>query len=278
MSCGAENEANTILTTLLQGEDVTLPDIDYNGDQFNIPAEILAGLKASLSKLTNADLTTEAIDGTGTFDIMMRAMKAHLHEEYSKNRITGQEYTKVYIAGVETAMGQGIQFLLQRDLVFWQAQQAQLAALTARLAFETAKMQLATAKFEALNAKSTYGLTKMKISSESMAYCSAKYQLENTFPQQLLLLKEQTEAQRAQTLNTRSDGAAIAGLLGKQKDLYTQQITSYQRDAEVKAAKIFSDAWIVMKGIDEGLTPPDNFNNASLNSILADIKTNNNIG
>ena len=139
-------------------------------------------------------------------------------------------------------------------------------------------MQLATAKFEALNAKSTYGLTKMKISSESMAYCSAKYQLENTFPQQLLLLKEQTEAQRAQTLNNRSDGAAIAGLLGKQKDLYTQQITSYQRDAEVKAAKIFSDAWIVMKGIDEGLVPPDNFANASLNAILADLKTNNNIG
>jgi len=277
MSCGAETEANALLTSLLAGEDVSLPNIDFNGDGFQIPGDILTALKRKLNPVSNSDLTTETIDGTGVFDVMMRAMRTHLQEEFKGNRITGSEYAKVYISGVQVAMGQSVQFLLQRDLTFWQAQQAQLAALTAQLTFETAKMQLATAKFEALTSKSSYGLTKMKISSESMAYCTAKYQLDNVLPQSLKLMIEQTEAQRAQTSDTRTDGANINGLLGKQKDLYNQQITSYQRDAEIKAAKLFTDAWITMKTIDEGLEPPVAFANASLNDILIKIKTANGI-
>lgn len=67
----------------------------------------------------------------------------------------------------------------------------------------------------------------------------------------------------------------MVGSIGKQKALYDQQITSYQRDAEVKAAKIFSDAWITQKTIDEGLTAPSALQNASLDRILTVIKTNN---
>jgi hypothetical protein len=93
---------------------------------------------------------------------------------------------------------------------------------------------------------------------------------------QSALIVEQTEAQRAQTMNTRIDGVTtITGVLGKQKDLYTQQIASYQRDAEVKAAKLFTDAWTVQKTIDEGLTAPTGFTNASLDTILTKIKTTN---
>lgn len=93
------------------------------------------------------------------------------------------------------------------------------------------------------------------------------------------LIREQMETARAQTLDTRSDGVTtVVGAIGKQKALYNQQITSYQRDAEVKAAKLFTDAWITQKTLDEGLTAPLNFQNASIDAILADIKTANNIG
>lgn len=95
--------------------------------------------------------------------------------------------------------------------------------------------------------------------------------------QQNLLLKEQTEVQRAQTLNERTDGATVVGAIGKQKDLYTQQITSYQRDAEVKAAKMFIDSWITQKTLDEGLTAPTSLQNASIDVIMAKIKTNNSL-
>lgn len=277
MPCGAETEANTLLTSLLVGEDVTLPPIDYDSDTFQIPADILAGIKERATRLTIADLTTGEVSGSGAFDALMRGFKAHLQVEFDKGRITGAEYTKAYIALTESAMAQGVQFLINRDQAYWQAVTAQLAALTSRMTFETVKMQLSQAKFEALTAKGNYALTKLKLASESMAYCTAKYGLDNMLPAQLKLVQEQTEAQRAQTLGTRTDGAAVAGVLGKQVQLYTQQITSYQRDAEMKAAKLFTDAWVVMKGIDEGLEPPTNFANDSLNSILARIKTNNGI-
>lgn len=277
MPCGAETEANTLLTSLLVGEDVTLPPIDYDSDTFQIPADILAGIKERATRLTIADLTTGEVGGSGAFDALMRGFKAHLTLEFDKGRITGAEYTKAYIALTESAMAQGVQFLINRDQAYWQAVTAQLAALTSRMTFETVKMQLSQAKFEALTAKGNYALTKLKLASESMAYCTAKYGLDNMLPAQLKLVQEQTEAQRAQTLGTRADGAAVAGVLGKQVQLYTQQITSYQRDAEMKAAKLFTDAWVIMKGIDEGLEPPTNFANTSLDAILAKIKTNNGI-
>lgn len=273
MSCGAETEANTLLTALLAGEDVVLPDIDFGN--LEIPDDILSNLGGVVARVTNDDLTETTLDGSGTFDILMRGFKAHLKEEFEKNRITGPEYTKAYVALVQGAMSNATQFLLSRDTAFWQAQAAQLAAYTANAQFEIARMQLATAKFEAMNAKAQFGLTKMKISSESMAYCTAKYQLENLLPQQKLLLVEQTEAQRAQTLNTRTDGTTVAGVLGKQVALYTQQITSYQRDAEVKAAKFWTDMWTTMKAIDEGLEPPTIVANANINTVLQRIQTNN---
>ena len=66
-----------------------------------------------------------------------------------------------------------------------------------------------------------------------------------------------------------------SSLEAKQKELQEQQITSYKRDAELKAAKIWVDAWVTMKTIDEGLEPPTEFANTNLDAILAVIKENN---
>ena len=106
---------------------------------------------------------------------------------------------------------------------------------------------------------------------------TALFNLQTMLPQQHELLVEQTEVQRAQTLDTRSDGITVVGTVGKQKDLYSQQIVSYQRDSELKAAKLFADAWTVQKTVDEGFVAPANFQNPSLDSVLGHIKTNNNL-
>lgn len=103
----------------------------------------------------------------------------------------------------------------------------------------------------------------------------ASYNLSTILPQQLLLTKEQTEAARAQTMETRTDGSPVRGSVGKQKDLYTQQITSYQRSSEINAAQMFKDAWIAHKSIDEGIDTPASFNATSVSQVLASIKTKN---
>lgn len=296
MSCSAEVEANRLLEELTKGDDFTLPDIDMSGPEWDIPGGDASPIFGAITKITNESLTTREVGGSGTFDALMESAHNHLKAEFKANRITGGEYTKAYIAMMESCMSNAVQFLLGRDQAYWAAALAQIQAVTARVTLVTSKAQYVLAKIQALSAKSEYALTKMKIATESETYCVAQYNLSTMLPQQLQMLKnqttqvaeqtkltteqinmtkEQTEAQRAQTLDTRTDGAVVKGSVGKQKELYSQQITSYQRDAEVKASKLFTDAWITQKTIDEGLNPPNGFTNASIDTILTKLKSNN---
>ena len=321
MSCGAEAEGNSLFQTLTAGVSFDIPQIDVTGPSFQIPGGMDSELYKEVTRIANSELTTTTLDGTGTFDVLMRGFKAHLKEEYNQSRITGAEYTKAYTALVESAMAQGVQFLLGKDASFWQAMSAQIQAITAKLQLETARVRHTTAQLEALNQEATFALTKMRLANENMQYCIGKfnheqmlpaqktgqdianrtavynldmimplqkvglehsnsialYNLQTMLPQQYELLVEQTEVQRAQTLDTRSDGITVVGAVGKQKDLYSQQIVSYQRDSELKAAKLFADAWTVQKTVDEGFVAPANFQNPSLDSVLGHIKTNNNL-
>lgn len=275
MSCSAEVEANRLLEELTKGDDFTLPDVDMTGPEWDIPGGDASPIFGAIDKISNESLTTREVGGSGTFDALMESAHNHLKAEFKANRITGGEYTKAYIAMMESCMSNAVQFLLGRDQAYWAAAMAQIQAVTARVQLATSKAQFVLAKIQALSAKSEYALTKMKIATESETYCAALFNVSQMLPQQLKLLTEQTEAQRAQTLDTRSDGATITGSVGKQKELYSQQITSYQRDAEVKASKLFTDAWITQKTIDEGLNPPNGFTNASIDTILTKLKSNN---
>lgn len=275
MSCSAEVEANRLLEELTKGDDFTLPDVDMTGPEWDIPGGDASPIFGAIDKISNESLTTREVGGSGTFDALMESAHNHLKAEFKANRITGGEYTKAYIAMMESCMSNAVQFLLGRDQAYWAAAMAQIQAVTARVQLATSKAQFVLTKIQALSAKSEYALTKMKIATESETYCAALFNVSQMLPQQLKLLTEQTEAQRAQTLDTRSDGATVTGSVGKQKELYSQQITSYQRDAEVKASKLFTDAWITQKTIDEGLNPPNGFTNASIDTILTKLKSNN---
>lgn len=275
MSCSAEVEANRLLVELTKGDDFTLPDVDMSGPEWDIPGGDASPIFGAITKVTNESLTTREVGGSGTFDALMESAHNHLKAEYKANRITGGEYTKAYIATMEACMNNAVQFLLGRDQAYWAAAMAQIQAVTARVQLATSKAQFVLAKIQALSAKSEYALTKMKIATESETYCAALFNVAKILPAQERLLQEQYEVQRAQTQETRSDALPILGSIGKQKELYSQQITSYQRDAEVKAAKLFTDAWITQKTIDEGLNPPNGFTNASIDTILTKLKSNN---
>ena len=156
---------------------------------------------------------------------------------------------------------------LQKDLLVTQNDVAEKQAI---LVSEQGEVQRAQTQDTRLDGSAVMGVTKLQkdllVTQNDVAEMQA------------VLVKEQGEAQRAQTLDTRSDGATVVGLLGKQKALYDQQITSYKRDAEVKAGKLWVDAWITMKTIDEGLLPPNQFTNTEVNEVLAALKTNNMLG
>lgn len=260
--------AIALYNSLTAGTDFDIPEFDLSGPEYDLPGGADNPALDAITKLTNADLTNavlvgNVVTGTGTMDVLMNTFMLHLDREFKTGHITGAEYTKAYIASMQVAAGNGVQYLVQRDSAYWQAVTAQMGIINSRVALAIAKTQLAGQEIDANIAKVNYALTKAKLGTENAGYIS---------------LSEQGEASRAQTLDTRTDGIAVTGLLGKQKSLYDQQITSYKRDAEVKAGKLWVDAWITMKTIDEGLLPPDQFSNAEINEVLVALKTNNVIG
>lgn len=291
---GADTLANVLVANLIAGKDFTLPDINLDDPIFAQPNND-GDIFDPIPKLTTEDLTTGVVGGSGVFDRLMVSLVAHLKVEYEQGRISGAEYTKAYIGMITAALQTSAQYLLGKDQAYWQAlliqRQAQLADLEVvkgRLELETARAGLVRALYESVTSEVNYALTKMKVSTEDATYANLTTQkigLEfdndikdftknNILPLQQNLLAEQVEVQRSQTADTRTDGEVIVGLIGKQKDLYTQQVTSYKRDAETKAAKLFTDAWITQKTIDEGLIAPTNFTNAQVDVMLNRLRSN----
>lgn len=256
--------ADSLLDALLVGEDLEIPVITLEDPAFNPPSIVNSPLYTTVPRLTNADLTSGEVGGDGTYDAIMQAQSIHLKEEYEAGRITGAEYTKAYIALAQAAMGQAVQFLLGKDQAYWASINAQMQALTATVQLRTAKAQLAVALNEVKNQRVVFALNKLKLANEDGQYA---------------IQKEQTQAARAQTADTRSDtGATIVGAIGKQKQLYDQQITSYQRSSQLNAGKVYSDAWIALKSIAEGTDVPTAFTVANINEVLSHIQTDNGLG
>ena len=68
-----------------------------------------------MTAIAVTDLTQSTLDGTGVFDVLMRATKAHLEAEYNKNRIKGAEYATVYLGSLEPVLRTSLDFLLQKQ-------------------------------------------------------------------------------------------------------------------------------------------------------------------
>jgi hypothetical protein len=300
---GSDPLANDLLVSLIAGKSFTVPEIDLSGELYQQPPSDAIG---EVPRLTNDDLTTRQVNGSGLFDALMESLSNHMKGEYQASRITGQEYTKAYIGVTGAALQTAVQYLLGRDQSYWQsvliqrqAQLAEIEVVKGRIELETARVMLARAQYEALLSEVNYALGKMKLATEDATYANLVKQADilvaqktgidydnnaklftydNILPRQKDLLQEQIEVQRAQTSNNRTDGAVVVGLVGKQKDLYTQQIESYKRDAETKATKLFTDAWITQKTIDEGLLAPSQFQNTNLDEILVKLRTNLGLG
>ena len=67
---------------------------------------------AALKQPDVSRLTTASVDGTGVFDILMRSAKQHLLEEYNADRVTGDEYTKLYLGTMTAVMQTAVQYIL----------------------------------------------------------------------------------------------------------------------------------------------------------------------
>ncbi len=67
------------------------------------------------------EITNGTISGTGAFDELMKAVTAHLEDQYNKGRITGTDYATVYLGSIQSAMAQAVQFVLGKQAADKQA-------------------------------------------------------------------------------------------------------------------------------------------------------------
>jgi hypothetical protein len=81
--------------------------------------DVIAGTEPSTEVLATplSTLTSVTINGTGAFDVLMRATKLHLKEEYDAQRITGNEYAKVYLGALTAVLQTATQFLMNEQQV-----------------------------------------------------------------------------------------------------------------------------------------------------------------
>lgn len=86
-------------------------------------------------EVTTTAITTGSINGDGIFDVLIKAVRLHLAEEYDSGRLTGTEYAQVYSAALVATLGQSIQFALSKDAVGYNVEQ--LAAQTALVVEQT---------------------------------------------------------------------------------------------------------------------------------------------
>ena len=180
-----------------------------------------------MSEVTLPNLTEASVSGRGVFDVLMKAVKAHLEQEYTQNRIRGVEYSTVYLGALESTMQHALEFLVQNQKIGKEAELLQK------------QIDIAVA-------------TECKLRAE---YDLLILQKERTTAETALLAQKLlTEKAQTQALGVDEDS-----ILGRQKALYLAQTNGFTRDAEQKVAKLMVDSWNVRRTTDEA-TPADNVN------------------
>ena len=194
-----------------------------------------------MTVITVNDLTQANLDGTGVFDVLMRANKAHLEAEFNKGRIRGPEYSTVYLGSLESVMNAAVQFLLQKDQA---ALQAQLVAKQ----IEKLDKEIDLVAEQTLNARAERDVLlaqKCKLDAEFDVLLQSKLKT----AAEVTLLGQKTQTEKAQTMAIGVDADSV---IGRQKALYAAQATGVERDAEQKTAKLMIDSWNVRRTTDEG--------------------------
>lgn len=214
-----------------------------------------------------SDITTGSIQGTGDFDVLVRAAKEHLLLEYTSNRITGDKYAEAYIAIVNQVLAMAIQFRVQSEQINVQSlltdeQKALIKAQTAQVVAETLNVpkqglvldkQVEQLTLEILNIpkqgqvldKQVINLDKdIEVKTKDIALRESNIQLTD----------QKVKTEKAQITDL-IDGVAVTGTVGKQKEVYDAQIKGFKDDALQKATKTMTDIWSVQRSTDTGIQP-----------------------
>lgn len=194
------------------------------------------------------ELTTATLDGTGIFDVLMRANKAHLQAEFDKNRLKGPEYATVYLGALQSVMQTSLAFLTQSRRIDLEAQllEKQILLADASLTKTTAEIALVEAQ-TALTVQQ-----RLNVIDDLVTNTAQRGKL----AAEVVLLAQKNTTEMAQVM----DIGVPTSVIGRQKAVYAGQAEGYTRDAEQKAAQIMVQTWNTRMLSDSAATNYDGVN------------------
>lgn len=226
--------------------------------------------------VATSTVTEGCVDGDGIYDVFMKAHQDAIHQEYSKQRLKGPEYSKVYLGGMQAAMQNAVGFALGKDKAASEAELARYAILKAKYETEAIRLQVCKTEkeIELLQAQ------REMVAAQTWAEIAKTTPKINTFMKELLgigtpknepvytgpgdsntttvneesiigsgiakthqeeaLLKQKTVSEHSQT-HDGPDGPTkeiYKGLALKQRNLAQRQADGFVRNAEAEVAKI----------------------------------------
>lgn len=227
-------EIESIYEPLLSGLvfDLNIPLELASIDLITQPPTITLSPVANIPALTLESLTAgeDTLTGDGAFDVIMKAINKHLDEQYKKQRLSGAEWGKVYIQGIELALTQANSYLVASTNAAWAGESAKRQAEILEIQKASLQQEHSTKILETIQAK--LGMAKMQIDANVAqgGLVQMKAKIGETFHDilakeaQQKLIDEQVDAARAQTKDTMVSGLAVAGLISLEKQIKTKQV------------------------------------------------------
>jgi hypothetical protein len=68
-------------------------------------------------ELTSLTDSTNADNGTGVFDKLIQSVEQHIESQYKAGRITGSDYSSVYLGSMQSVLSESVKFLLSEQQI-----------------------------------------------------------------------------------------------------------------------------------------------------------------
>ena len=234
-----------------------------------------------------SQVTTTLTTGDGVFDVLMRAVDAHLDKQYTSGRIKGTEYATVYLGSLTAVLQQAMAFVLAE-----QEAEKKLDLLDKELLVKTEQIAASQAETAVKQAQSAsqialQGAQKLSIEGE-LSIKQNELSLKQAQSAKDLLVKDEQilasntdrtlkTAQSNKDLETKAEqisasqiGSAIKQqLANKQESVYDKQSKSFDQDYKYKMAKSLFDlrsTGLTQEKLGFSLTTGDGI----VNAVMAD--------
>ena len=219
-----------------------------------------------MASVTLNDLTNELVSapGDGVFDVLMQTVELRLQAQYDQDRITGSDFSKVYLGAMQEVLKTSVAFLLNKDK----------SAMEAAILEATVEKQWGydvTTDVDGglvLGASTGTGLIDYQVTDAQNKVDLTIGQVAKVYAD-VALVGQQQESELAQTSDP------TGGLLGAKLELINAQTLGFASDTKTKVLKQMLEGYAVTLSIAGTATAPDCTKEPSIDAVcdelLADI-------